>query len=826
MKKKALFFFLFFAIFCDAQNFVTGIIKDGVSKIALPFATIKISGGQTIIADADGKFRVNFAGNISLVVSYTGYQKTEIAFDYKQQYQEINLFQESNLLSELKISTDNVALALLKKVISKKSQNNPQLRSKNYEFKSYNKLIVTANPDSISAKIDTIFSLKKIRKIDSTSYKFKKIVTKNHLFEIEKVSLFQFANGKIKETILGTKMAGFKQPLYEVLGFSLQSFSLYDEKYELLGKKFHSPIVLNSIKKYHYKILDTVAVQDRKTVVLYFKSRNKAAPLEGVLYIDIENQGIAKAVFKNRTVLDVSTTYDFDYMKAENLWFPSNTIIKIVKGKNDEDIKILGGTIKFDGDETKNFKKRKREASDFVYAISTTKNFDIEYDVPIVIARKFVKIDIKNNAADQPEKFWRNYRKDSLDGRSLRTYSFLDSLSVKKRIEKRLLFGKKIVNGFVPISNVDLDLRKLINFNNYEGFRLCVALQTNDYFSDKLRLAGYVAYGTKDGNFKYNLSAATRIGKRSSSWIGLAYTDDIQEIASTTFAVENKVVRLFDTRIFNISSFYNYVQWRAFFETKFLPKTESIWEFSTADIIPKFDYGFLNNNQTYSRYNLSTVQMSLKWHPFSDFMQAPDGLLEIKTSYPKFTFQFTKSLPNVLKNDFDFTKMDFKTEYEQQYLDGQLTNLIFSMGFAIGDLPLTHLYNNSPNSLNKSNLLQRTTLVGENDFETMYFNEFFSNQYAFVQFRHEFKTFIISRKIKPNFVLISRAAIGTLSNKPQHIGLDFKTLDDGYLESGVQLNKIFKGLGFGAFYRYGANHLPNFEDNIALRFSYKLDFGF
>jgi hypothetical protein len=29
---------------------------------------------------------------------------------------------------------------------------------------------------------------------------------------------------KLKETILGTKMAGFKQPVYEILAFSLQSF--------------------------------------------------------------------------------------------------------------------------------------------------------------------------------------------------------------------------------------------------------------------------------------------------------------------------------------------------------------------------------------------------------------------------------------------------------------------------------------------------------------------------------------------------------------------------------------------------------------------------
>lgn len=74
----------------------------------------------------------------------------------------------------------------------------------------------------------------KIKKIDSSDYKFKKIIDKQHLFLTEKVSQFQFEKPILKETILGTKMAGFKEPIYELLGFGLQSFSIYDDKYELL----------------------------------------------------------------------------------------------------------------------------------------------------------------------------------------------------------------------------------------------------------------------------------------------------------------------------------------------------------------------------------------------------------------------------------------------------------------------------------------------------------------------------------------------------------------------------------------------------------------
>ena len=42
-------------------------------------------------------------------------------------------------------------------------------------------------------------------------------------------------------------MAGFKQPIYEILSFNLQSFSVYDNNYELFETKYKSPIADGTI---------------------------------------------------------------------------------------------------------------------------------------------------------------------------------------------------------------------------------------------------------------------------------------------------------------------------------------------------------------------------------------------------------------------------------------------------------------------------------------------------------------------------------------------------------------------------------------------------
>ena len=827
MKHLCLLLF-FFTLSLQAQFQVNGIVKDISTNKPLPFATITGNDGTNTISDVDGKFIILSKMTITAFeVSYIGFTKIRISIEKGKSYYVVALSQKANDLNEIIISNENPALAIIRKTIAQKDNNNPQRKLKTFEFKSYNKLIVTANPDSISGKIDSVFVEKTTTKIDSSNYKFKEIISKQHLFQTEKVSQYQFNNAKLKETILGTKMAGFKQPLYEIIAFNLQSFSVYDASYELFETKYNSPIAKDALKDYNYKLLDSVTIDGRKTFMIYFKNKKKrkASGLEGVLYIDQNNYAVAKAIMRIKGVLDISGIHEFQYLPKEQLWFPSNKTFKIVKGKNDDDLKILGGTIQFDGDVEKDFKARKKEASDYIYLLSQSNNFDIQYNIPIQIKKAAIYIEIKDDAINKPESFWNTYRKDSLDIRSQKTYLALDSISIKKRIESRITFGKKVINGYLPVSFVDLDLRKIISYNNYEGFRLGLGGITNEKFSKKYKLEGYSAYGTKDGIFKYSFGAGTRVGKFSNSWIGVSYTDDVREIASTVFAIDKRAFKIYDPRPINISTFYNYVSWKTFIETKIIPKTESIWELSRTQVEPKFDYVYNLNGQLYRNFTMTTAMVSLRWNPFSDYMQTPTGRIEVEKRFPKFTFQYTQSLPKIAQNDFEFSKIDFKTEYEKKYLNGQKTNLLFEAGYAIGDIPITHLYNTSPNNITKETIIQRVTFGGKNSFETMFFNEFFSNKYAFFQFKHGFSRISIFKKIKPSFVLVSRMAWGNLDKPEQHVGINYKTLNKGFFESGVELNQIYKGLGLSGFYRYGPNQLPKFQDNIAIKISFVLNLG-
>ncbi|RVT78346.1 carboxypeptidase-like regulatory domain-containing protein [Flavobacterium sufflavum] len=829
---KHLFLFFFFTLSLQAQFRITGIVKENSSNKALPFATITTNNGINSITDVDGKFNINSSKPISFFyVSYIGFSKIKIDVQKNNQFFNLKLTQTTNNLNEVVIATENAALSIIKKTIALKDNNNPQKRLHSFSFKNYNKLIVSANPDSISGKIDSVFIRKykqgTLYKIDSTNYKFKNTVSKRHLFQTEKISQYQFSDNKLKETILGTKMAGLKQPLYEIIAFNLQSFSIYDPKYELFETKYNSPIADDATKEYNYKLLDTVAINGRSSYMIYFKNKkkSKAKGLEGILYIDQSNFAISKAIMRIRGLLNISGTHEFEYFPEENIWFPAHKTFQIIKGQNDDDITIFGGTIQFDGDMEQDFSSRKKQPSDYIYLRSESHIFDIQKN-SLPIENPSFAVEIEKNAFNKDESFWESYRKDNFDIRSKKTYSELDSIAIRKKIANRVRIGKKIINGYLPIGFFDMDLRKIFSYNNYEGFRLGLGGVTNEILSKNFRIEGYYAYGTKDGMFKGSIGTAARISQQANSWLGISYTDDVREIASTSFAIEKKPFKIYDPRPINISTFYNYVSWKSYFETNQIPKTESIWEIAHSEIQPKFDYAFNKNNKLYTNYTMTTAMVSLQWSPFSDFMQTPTGQIEIEKRFPKFSFQYTQSLGSLWNNDFNFSKFDFKTEYEKKYLNGQKTSLLFQAGYALGDVPLTHLYNSSPNNITKETIIQRITFGGKNSFETMYFNEFFSSKYAFFQFKHAFNRVTIFKKIKPSLVLVSRMAWGDLDHPEEHVGINFKTLNNGYFESGIELNQIFNGLGLTTFFRYGPNQLPKFEDNIAIKLSYVLNLGF
>ncbi len=821
---KKLLLFLFFSVSLHSQIQISGVVKEAGTNKKIAFASIKTNTNFVFLTDADGKFNIDFTEKPSFFnINRLGYETTKIILDHN------NFYTIALLQKKVSPTAAEQTKLLVEKIIDHKSTNNPLKKLQSFQFKSYNKLFITANPDSLKGKIDSVFTIKNnekyLKKIDSSDYKFKKIITKQNLYLTEKISSYDYDGNHFKETILGTKMAGFKEPVYEYFGVNMQSFSVYDDKYELFERKYKNPVSKKFYKEYQFQILDTTNINDRKVTLVYFNliKKNKNG-LEGVLYIDNENFAVAKTIFKTTGVLKIQSFHDFEYQKNFGIWFPKSNKILVEKGENDTDIKFFGRVISYLNNDDL-FKSLQKKASDFIYLFSETNHKDFLFNTPTIIKRKSILVNVREDSHLKNDNFWDDYRIRKLSAHDTNTYRILDSLSYKRKVEKHIFLGRKIIDGYLPIGVLDVDLHSLVSFNNLEGFRLGIGGKTNEKLSEVFKINWYTAYGIRDEKLKSKIDLATRIGKFSNSWLGISYTDDLEQMANTNFITDKKALPIYTSQPPNITTFYNYKTWNAYLETKIIPKTFSRWEISQSTIDPKFDYYFLNKGKLFRDYKISTASFSMQWNPLSGFMQTHYGKFEIEKKYPKFTLQFTKTLNNVLKNDFDFFKIDFKTFYEKKFIDGNKLGLLFQAGYGSGDIPITHLYNISQNSLLPESFIRRLfSIVTDNSFETMYFNEFYSSKFLYFQGRHTFKKMIISDNMKPYFSIVSRVAIGDLDNKERHLLIPIKTINKGYYESGLEINNILKIFGLGVFYRYGPNGLPRFYDNFAAKFTISVAF--
>jgi len=393
--------------------------------------------------------------------------------------------------------------------------------------------------------------------------------------------------------------------------------------------------------------------------------------------------------------------------------------------------------------------------------------------------------------------------------------------AVKNDSVKRTMFIKQLGQGFLPSKLFNLDLKYLIKYNQYEGFRTGLGGETNETLSEKFRLNGYLVYGFVDKEFKYSSGAGFRVNKKHNSWINYSFTNDLTETGSTKFILDKRLFTFFEPRLLNIDLFHKHQTHLFSFEYEINKKILTEVEFSVSNIDPTYGYTFLINNNIFDTFETSKAKIALQWMPFSK--QKKEDSKETKNGYPQFTFQYTKSLKNILGSDFNFSKLDFRTVHKINYKNKEALSVItLTAGIANGNTPLTDLYHAYPNNIRKETVLQRFTVAGINSFETMYFNEFFSDKFTTITARHYFRPFHIAKRFNPQLVLINRLAIGDVNNIERHDGVTFDSLEKGYTEFGLELNKLLFGFGLSTTYRYGAYHLANEEDNIAIKFTFNI----
>ncbi|TSE05476.1 DUF5686 family protein [Aquimarina algiphila] len=804
-----LLFFTHFVLI--SQVSINGIVIDQSTNRPLPFATVKTNTSSYALTSVDGEFMIRSnAYPVNLTISYLGYQTKVIAIESKNSEKiEIKLNLKEENLATVKLDvTENVAAKIIAEAIRRKNQNNSKKLLKTFSYKSYNKLKIT---EDNQATLNTS---------DTTKVDMERLFNDTHSFLSEKVSLHQFKKGiEEKETVLATRMTGFKEPVYNVLGIKIQSNSLYNEDYTIFNNKYIGPLSNRALRNYYYKILDTTQDKNPAFVILFQPRKSKNfARLEGVLYIDIKTLAIQKAIIELRGELNVMATHTFEYFPEEKIWFPESQEITIRPGDGRQKVSLFGGQISVG--RLGNNKKTFSGNNDFL--ISKTDLYDIELNTKQNVNQSQATIQIDPEANVRDESYWQKNRTSAITEKDLNSFPVVDSIVKAQNIERKIDVIQSFNIGYYPVGFFNFDLTYPIKYNNYEGLRLGLGGKTNAKFSNRFRLEGYLVYGFRDSKSKYGVGGGVLLNKNSDSWLNVNYTDDIKEVGSFFYLTDRRVYSLFEPRLVNIDFYYKHRTWSTSLQYQIFPKLVSETQFSTSNIGQTGGYRYLNDGNLFSNYKTSESTIALRWSPFSKFLKTPNGYKEIHDGYPKITAQYTQSFKGVFDSNFTYSKIGLKAEYVINRINQSQTSLLFEADLATGDIPLTHLYHAYPNAPTKETVFQRFSVAGRRTFETMFFGEFFSDKLATLQVKHRIKPIKITSWFKPELVLISRYAIGDVENIENHQGVSFSSLQQGYQESGFEINKLFAGFGLSFAYRYGAYHLPRIEDNISFKFTFYL----
>jgi hypothetical protein len=248
---------------------------------------------------------------------------------------------------------------------------------------------------------------------------------------------------------------------------------------------------------------------------------------------------------------------------------------------------------------------------------------------------------------------------------------------------------------------------------------------------------------------------------------------------------------------------------------------------------PAYKYSFTNEeNVVRSRFTVFEAGLQWRFAPKERYVKIGQSEVVTAMTYPQINFALTRSFAGTLGGEYTFTKVEARVDH--QFITRGLGKTTFqlALGNMDGVVPYPFLFNGKGSKFNQSFL---NNLLVNNYFQTMGLYEFSADRYAYL-FINQYIGRITGNKskyIRPELALVHNMGVGSLRNKGLHQGVEFKTMEKGYFESGLivtnlirfnYLNLLYFGVGAGGFYRYGNYALPSKSDNLVAKLVITLSF--
>ena len=390
----------------------------------------------------------------------------------------------------------------------------------------------------------------------------------------------------------------------------------------------------------------------------------------------------------------------------------------------------------------------------------------------------------------------------SLNERILNTYRFVDTIIEDSGVDVDNLMNTTssiLKDGSIPWGKFNIGLSDIINYNIGNKFYLGLGLSTNERLSKYLKAGGYFGYwfGPKHANYGANIEI--KFNRKQDFGFKLSIDHIYQAFGNYGF-LNNAYNPL------NESNYkYFYIKWTtlnttasAELSTRFSKVLRGYVKFSLSD-----------KQWSDATHRLSALDFKLRIAPGERYMLTPKGLVTVQPGKPVIWLSYQKGLKDVLDCPYNFDKLQAQLTYSflTRYIGK--TTITLQAGYIFGDVPAFENFNIFANN-------HGFALYSTESFATMQINEFICDKFALLFFTHNFGKFFKTKHFSPDFIFAT------------NVGWGNPGMLDGFYESGLVIDNMLKlsgaKIGFGVFYRYGANSFDNVADNFAYKLKLAISF--
>ena len=606
-----------------------------------------------------------------------------------------------------------------------------------------------------------------------------------------------------REIIEASRVSGLNEEnaLLQFTGSMHLKTNFYNNFIDAFNIQIPSPLSPNGEVYYNYFLIDSLDIDGRKTWKIRFHPGKyvSSSVFDGEMAIDAQDFAMREMHVKLRKGANVNWIRDIVIdrvdRRVDSLWFYCQDKLYVDFSVTMNDSSKLASFI---GNRQIDYLNPKLGA-----------------DAQRLHANPEPPVTVFKDAGRKSDQWWDAARPYQLSEKEKNIYLMVDSIKNVPLYNNIYNLVNTFISGYFQTKYIGFGpYSSIYSFNKLEGHRFAMGLRTTADFSRKIRLTTYLAYGTKDREFKGGNTIEWMISRYPTKKLTLSARKDIRQLgrSSSAFNETNILSSLLTKKNSEKRSPVN--DYSLTYERELAPwlNTSTSLQFQRifansyvpmlrVDSSPRPDGSLGRDTIAINSIGSNNVHFEARFSKNETVDRGVFNKSYLHTKFPVVILDLTGSLKGIGKNEYSYFRSEMLMKYKLRLPPVGASDIRFSVGNIVGRVPYPMLKLFEGNG---------TYIHDRNAFSCMEFYEFAADTWTTLFWEHDFGGFFLGKiplikKLHWREIASLKAAYGTLTEKnngiigsatsadaPMLFPFGMYSLNKPYVEMSAGVSNIFR----------------------------------